>query len=554
MIGATAAPRLAGLSAAPSADRHARIGWQLTAPRADTAISIYANGGPITTTLVITGSNGAPETVEIPFYTGQPLLSDLIGSEPGWTDGSPQSVNLDVSALRSGSYHLWIEADDAHGGPARAYLPGVIAVDQAWLPTWNAGLTAVASYRQLAVSWQRHPNPDADRYRLRIGSQPGVYDRAVDVGENLRYMLTGLTPRQSVYLRVEAISAVTGQAAASEALTATPSGAVFTVTVEATAPVVRAGETATVTLRIRSGVSPYPDLVGLQAGDLPTGFALTLPEAAIRPTAAGVLAPVGIHVAPSLAGGSYTLPLVAIGGGYTVSADLPITVRAPRFELAASPPAATLQRDGSAAITIGTRSFDGAQSLIRLSLDSAPVGLRYSFTPAQMLPGANATLALTDTVTLASGIYALRIVGEDGMRSVDLPVSLQAIKPDFTVGTARPSVVLTAGSTACFVLDLGVVDNWSAPVTIALDPAFVPPGASARFIVGGSTCAVEGVLPPAVVVPPATVRLALRTSTATPHELFRLPLAVSNGARARTVDLYVKVRDGLPTWLPLIRR
>ncbi len=203
--GAAPAPKLAGVEATFTDNQAATADWRLTSAQLDTKISIFANSGPITTTLVVTNSNGMTSTMDLPLFTGQALTTNLSGTDSTWVDGSVHSQSVDMSKLPSGVYRIWVEADDGRNAPVRVYAPEAVPVFHTFPGTWAANLRAAASYRRLEVAWDRSSQPDVDRYTLYVGSVPGVAGQVIEVGDTSSYGLDALTPGQPYYLWLDAL-------------------------------------------------------------------------------------------------------------------------------------------------------------------------------------------------------------------------------------------------------------------------------------------------------------------------------------------------------------
>ena len=115
-------------------ERRGRLEAAATAP---VTLSLFANPGPITTTVVVTDTR-SPHTEVLPDFTGY-----LLHTDPAPViDGSPQSHEVSFSELPSGAYHIWAMADDGQSPPARVYAAESVTVTHPWPATWPAGLTA----------------------------------------------------------------------------------------------------------------------------------------------------------------------------------------------------------------------------------------------------------------------------------------------------------------------------------------------------------------------------------------------------------------------------
>ena len=100
IIGARPGPRLTGVTAANTGPTSATLGWELAAT-APITLSLFANPGPITTTVVVTDTV-PPHAETLPDFTGYLLHTDTTPV----IDGSPQSygVNFERAAQRRVSH------------------------------------------------------------------------------------------------------------------------------------------------------------------------------------------------------------------------------------------------------------------------------------------------------------------------------------------------------------------------------------------------------------------------------------------------------------------
>ncbi len=551
-LGVTPAPVLADLSVIPGAGNTAEVGWRLTSPQVDTRISIYANSGPITTTQVITDSDGTVRTVEIPLYTGPALARELTGVDTTWVDGSPHTHPVDLSRLPSGVYRIWLEAEDGRNAPARGYAPAPVIVAHSWQATWPAGLSAAAGYRRLTVTWNRSPHPDVDRYRLYIGVVPGVADQMIDLGEVTSYVFDSLSPGRKYYLWLEVVDLETGLTSTSETLAAIPAVAPFALAADTLAVEIVGGESVTLTVNLSTELAAYPDVVGLYGGALPSGLNVAFWPEVVTPTVAGIPTSLILSAAKTTPGGVYQVPIWAAGGGVTQTLNLDVTVLQPDFTVVATPAKAVLHEAESREITLSAVGRHGMADPIDLRLEHVPAGLLYAFDRPAVTPGSAVTLVITDTELLADGHYVLELVAASGLRSATVPIPLTVDKPHFDLLVEMPRLQVEAGSVGVLPVIL-TGRRWSAPVTVTLDPASVVPEASI------SLARAPGGVPVEVIhaIPWAKFYLIVRTTAGTPAGLYQVRINAQSGGRQRALEVLANI-TGVPgirrTYLPLIVR
>jgi len=146
-------------------------------------------------------------------------------------DGSLQTQTLDLSELESGTYWLWLEAEDGRNPPVRTYAPDPIVVTHPGAlggpGIWDADIEVTPGYRRLAVQWDRHPHPDVDGYVLRVGTTPLSASRPITVEDATVADLAGLDPGRTYYLSVGAYDNEAGEIARSREVAATTEVAGF---------------------------------------------------------------------------------------------------------------------------------------------------------------------------------------------------------------------------------------------------------------------------------------------------------------------------------------
>lgn len=463
IIGARPGPRLTDVTALNyEATGDVAVGWELTAT-APVTLSLFANPGPITTTVVVTDTV-PPHTETLPDFTGHLLYTDTAPI----SDGSPQTYLADLGALPSGTYHIWAMADDGESPPVRVYAAEPVTVTHPWPAIWQLNLQATPGVRQLDVTWLAHPSPDVDFYVLNVSPAPFTATQQITVTKQLAARLDNLSPGETYRLWLEALDAsqTVTRTARSETLMAATTTADFTILPDSPPPIIVAGAIVTESLLLTTEDAAFPEKVSLFAGDaLPPGFGLTFVPQAITPTLAG--APVALVISTSLAleTGGYTLPIVGLGAGVTRTLNLPAQVLAPDYSLSAGPTPAVLHPGGTASVTVRADALRGMADPIQLSLEGAPAGLLHRFEPPSIAPGATSTLVLTSTALLGPGSYVIHVAGFSaaGIRMVDVPLLATAARTKYL------PLVLTKPAASCTSLvangSFESTGGWTFPIT-----------------------------------------------------------------------------------------
>jgi hypothetical protein len=591
VLGSNPPPQLSEIDATSINPTNAQVNWRLHSEEANTSVSIYVTRGPLTTTHPITQANGLTATQVLTVYTGAALARNLAAPrEPAWINGAPQTYTLDLSPLESGTYWVWLRAEDMRNPPVQVYAPDPIVVTHdpvEWdaLAGWDARISATPGYRQLDVRWNRCPHPDVDSYVLYVSDASLSATRAITVGDAASFLLTTLEPGQTYYLSVVAYDEDTGREALSRPAVATTGVAGFAMTVPTTLSIT-GGQASQVVVTLTTALPSYPEVVGLYAGSIrsfaPWPFAFYLPlvmknglggsevsgvqssvpgpivdgidvsfaRQSVTPTVAGVPVCVTISATHSLPGGDYQVPLIAHGGGVTRTVNLLVRVLEPRFTLTPAPSNALLGRDETTAIIVSAAGTHGENDAIYLDLRDAPPGLSWSFSPGEVVfPGSHVTLTLTDTHMLAHGQYPLQIVGEDGENTESFSLTLTVWEPGFGIETPTPRGRVLAGQVAVFPLDVTAENDWSVPVTLTLDAQTIPTRTAIGFLEQsdltglGKPVRSEAAHVEIIVTPPGRVFLAVATRPDTPAGLYLIRVLGAGDALQRSVVVALDVYE-----------
>jgi hypothetical protein len=457
-------PVLGQVNAFNTGPRSARVQWALTSNNTDTVLNLYATTGPISQTLVLTGSGGAMTTTQ-PAFTGFALARSI--ATP--LDGTPASLDVDLSALPSGAYFLWLEADDNRNPPARVYTPAALPVQADWQTAWDAQLTAASDYRQVALSWLPSPNPDADSYRL-IVEAAGEDAWSRDLGDTVSATLNNLAPNHTYTITLLARRHSTGQAASGGSAVAVVPGAPFTAQTGQPALFVVSGESARAELTLTTPMAAYPENVVLAAGDVPGGLGIVPAAQSAVPAQAGVSISFDITTSESLPAGIYTATLIASGAGESQRVAFTVTVAEPSFRIVPRQPGISLTDGVSRAVTVDVVNVVGAPHPVELSLSDAPGGLVYAFDPPVVWPGQPSTLTVADTEPLETGAYALQVNGHLGARTYTATLALDVTKHPYEVTPLDGWQIGRPGTELAYAFEI-TSEQASQPVRLAVDPA-----------------------------------------------------------------------------------
>jgi hypothetical protein len=303
------------------------VSWQLTSDINPTKVQIYVNPGAISGAFTITGTGGVPNTETVPRYEGQ-LLAEFDITNVAELGGQLVTKVLDLSKLPSGTYHLWVRADDGINPPVTSYAaaPALLAAsaDQSgygsnavWLskadydlnteyanatpivingaatfPTqWTATITPTfdAAANALDVEWRVNSHPDVDHYRLWYGHTPLSPSEIITVGGALALLdangnptgqevgfvrLANIRPNTPYFLSIEAIDSESGRTVRSQEVQFTIASAAFALTTQQPTIAVAAGGSATVPVVLNaSGALFFPNVwLSIDLGSVPPGM------------------------------------------------------------------------------------------------------------------------------------------------------------------------------------------------------------------------------------------------------------------------------------------
>jgi len=508
-IGNTPAPVVSSLSTIRTSADGADMKWNVNAS-APITMSVFANNAAaITTTHVIT-QNGKQSNLALPNYSGGALVTGL----RTLTGSSAQSTKLDTTQLRSGSYRVWVEADDGRNPPARSYSPDTLTVDHSatWPNTWAAKIKAQTGYRTVDLTWEALPHTDVTGYMVQIDFPNGV-TQVISTGTFLSATLTSLDPGVSYGVNVVALDEVGGHKVTSQRIEVVPSTAPFEVSVGG-AVSVDAGNSAIATVTLSTDLDPYPEQVSLSTGTLPDGIGVDL-DSVITPVKGGIKAQVIINASSSLASGSYTVPLIATGGGVVRVVNLSVQVNAAALNIDAPTSVQMGAGEGIAVqVSVSHASCGGIVpcSPVLFSLANVPDGLIWALSQYSALPGQPATLWLTDTALLTGGAQTLQLQVEDADGKVAArTLTVNVTKPDFVMQLDEVNDIAgslpSLGQSITREIKLSSVNQWNEQVVLSIDPSELPEGVTAMFLDGEQTPQAE-----ISVEPNATVVLQVQTA------------------------------------------
>jgi uncharacterized membrane protein len=194
----------------------------------------------------------------------------------------------------------------------------------------------------------------------------------------------------------------------------------FSLTVSPASISVAPGGSGTTTASTQ-GMNSFSSAVTVSVSGMPAG--VTASAGVISAPGSGSR-PISISVGSSVAGGSYSLAVTAIGGGVTKTATLTLLV--PGMTLSASASTLVLSRGSTATVNVTTSMLGGFSSAVALAIQGLPSGVTATFTPPSLpQPGSgSAVLKLSAASSAATGLATLSIKATAGTTIRTLSLSL----------------------------------------------------------------------------------------------------------------------------------
>ncbi len=304
-----------------------QVSWQLTSDFNPTTVQIYINPNAISASFTVTNADGSPNTETIPLYEGD-LLAEYKITNVAELGGQLVTKVVDLSGLESGTYHLWVRADDGINPPATSYAsaPALLAASAAqstyglnavWLskddynlvtefanatpividrsasfPTqWTATITPTfdATANALDVEWQVNSHPDVDSYRLLVGNTALNPTEVITVGGALAVLdandnptgvevgfvrLANIRPNVPYFISIEAIDSESGRTVRSQEVQFSIASAAFSLSSQQSTVAVAAGGNASVPVTLNASAALFFPNVWLSAdlGNTPLGI------------------------------------------------------------------------------------------------------------------------------------------------------------------------------------------------------------------------------------------------------------------------------------------
>lgn len=350
----TPPPSFAGVRITPTTDPNvAEVQWRLLSAQADTPVSIYANNGDVTTNVSYTGASGETVSGATENFHGVLLAENV----PSPTDGSLQTLQVDLSQLPSGAYTFWIEAQGGDAGSSRCYLsaalspcaegaasPATIVVDHAaafpsantWRPAINPTFDIKAG--QMRVFWEPSDHPDVVTYTLRVSAAnpldpaaPIIREQSafhvLESGEMVNGALGNIEPGRAYTITVGIVNPHSGATVWSPQHTVISPQPAFIMDAPMSSIVAPGGRPTTVPIAFElSSNLPYTISLGLDYDRLPDGIYVEFSSATVPLAHTSYQIQARISASSGVLPGHYVVPLIARSGPTEQMLNLTIEV------------------------------------------------------------------------------------------------------------------------------------------------------------------------------------------------------------------------------------
>jgi hypothetical protein len=174
---------------------------------------------------------------------------------------------------------------------------------------------------------------------------------------------------------------------------------------------VQRGSSTSYAATLASG-SGFTGTVAFSVAGLPTGATASFAPASI--VAAGSTT-MSVSTSTATAVGTYTLTIRATSGPVVRSANVTLTVTAPKdFSISATPSSRTVARGASTTYSTSIVPLQGFSSSVALSVKGLPTYVSAAFSPASITQSGTSVLKVTVKTGARTGTYTLTITGTSG--------------------------------------------------------------------------------------------------------------------------------------------
>ena len=321
-------------------------------------VTIYANAGEITSTIVVTDLNDIPTVEVIENFNGVPVTEVVVNNTTQLRGLLLNTGTVDLTTLESGNYALWIAVDNGIHPETNSYVKfpassevARVAVDNtAALPqTWTADFYPIVdpSTNQIVVIAPALSNGDVDSYSINIGQSPNNPESA-NLGGFAQYerdengdpigaayvlqTVDSVLPGETYYISFSAFDEDSGWSVTSQEIEVTVSAGDYTLSTAASQYDMSAGESIVVPVSLDITVPLfYPNVyLELNTSDLPRDLTVLFEDNELNTTDLSEETPTAnliITAESTIPDGFYTFEVLGTNGNTSFPHSLTIQVK-----------------------------------------------------------------------------------------------------------------------------------------------------------------------------------------------------------------------------------
>jgi hypothetical protein len=225
--------------------------------------------------------------------------------------------------------------------------------------------------------------------------------------------------------------------------------------------------------------STFSAPVTLTASGLPAGMTISFTPASFSSPGSGA-SRLLVSAASTVAPGSYTLTVKAVGGGVTRSTT--VTIGVPSFTLSLRAANATFPAGGSGSIGFSTAVLGGFSSAVNFSISGLPSGVTATLVPiAAGAPGTcSGSILLAAAPTASIGTKTVTFTATGGGVSRSASFSLVVTQPSVTFTHANAPLIVPPGSSRSLTITTAGLPSFLSMVTFKATG--MPAGMTAAFV------------------------------------------------------------------------
>ncbi len=204
-------------------------------------------------------------------------------------------------------------------------------------------------------------------------------------------------------------------------------------------------------------------------------------------------------------------------------------VSAGDFSIAATPSARTAPPGEGTTWSVTATPLSGFEGAVTFSVSGLPTTAVAAFNPPSVGASGTSEMSLLTDPSTPPAVYALQIIGSDGVHSHAVPVTLTVGNPtpDFALSASPSSVTVAPGSPASYTATVAPSNGFAA--TVNLTVTGLPAGASAQF------------MPTSIPSGSGNSTLAVSTTATTPTGSYAVTITGTSGSLTHSTSVTLVV-------------